>query len=228
MLKQETEWIGAKLLALNVEALSPMLDIGSSTLTFRTQQKPYIHSKLFGPLEARGVKVIYADLKTGDGIDITADLLSDAGYQEIKALGVQSILCCNVLEHVLDPAIFVRRCYALLPCGGRMIITVPKSYPYHRDPIDTGFRPDPEEILALFDAPVEVEARDIIDTGSYRDDLKARPWIITRQLFRLPFPFLGWTKWKRSMKKFYWMVRPYRQSCVIIRKPPSPDSPSSR
>jgi len=223
MLKQEAEWIAAKLGASDTEALSPMLDIGSSTRAFRTEQKPYIHTRLFGPLEARGVHVIYADLKAGDGIDITADLLSDAGYQEIKALGVQSILCCNVLEHVLDPAAFARRCYALLPPGGRLIITVPKSYPHHRDPIDTDFRPSPEDILALFDTPLEVETCDIIETGSYRDNLKARPWIITRQLFRLPFPFLGWTKWKRSMKKFYWMVRPYRQSCVIIRKPATPE-----
>lgn len=219
MFQPEAQWIEQKLRSLPVEELSPMLDIGSSTLQFRTEQKPHVHNDLFAPIESRGIKVVYADLKEGDGIDVTADLLSDAGFEELRQLGLKSVLCCNVLEHVLDPAEFVRRCLALIPPGGHLVITVPRSYPYHRDPIDTEFRPTPDEILALIDEPVQVDVAEIIPVGSYRDNLKARPWIITRQLFRLPFPFLGWTKWKRSMKKFYWMIWPYEQSCVVIQKP---------
>jgi SAM-dependent methyltransferase len=221
MFRQEAEWIETNLKRVEAEALSPLLDIGSSTQEFRTVQKPHIHNQLFAPLTSRGIRVIYADLKAGEGIDVTADLLSDEGFADMQALGLKTILCCNVLEHVTNPAEFVRRCYRLLPAGGRLVVTVPRSYPYHRDPIDTGFRPDPRDIIALFDGPVDVEVAEIIDTGSYRDNLRARPWIITRQILRLPFPFLGWTKWKRSMKKFYWMVRPYRQSCIIVRKPPA-------
>ena len=85
------------------------------------------------------------------------------------------------------------RCFDLLPPGGRLVIT----------------------------APAEVLAADIINTGSYRDNLRQRPWIICRQFIRLPFPFLSWTRWKRSMKKFYWMIWPYRQSCVVLQKPVS-------
>ncbi|MEL6829673.1 MAG: methyltransferase domain-containing protein [Pseudomonadota bacterium] len=218
MFKPEAQWIESKLRGIDADTLSPMLDIGSSTLKFRTEQKPHVHNDLFAPLESRGVDVVYADLKEGDGIDVTADLLSDDGFAELKALGLKSVLCCNVLEHVLDPAEFVRRCLALVPDGGHVVITVPRSYPYHRDPIDTEFRPTPEQILELIDTPVDVEVMDVIPVGSYRDNLKARPWIITRQIFRAPFPFLGWTKWKRSMKKFYWMVWPYEQSCVVVRK----------
>ncbi|GAB5458985.1 MAG: hypothetical protein Hens3KO_20150 [Henriciella sp.] len=219
MFKQEAVWLETQLQAFAAEDLSPILDIGSSTLQFRTEQKPHIHTDLFAPLEARGIKTIHLDLREGEGIDIQADLLSDEGFAAVKNMNPRTVFCCNVLEHVLDPAEFINRCYSLLPPGGRLVVSVPRSYPHHRDPIDTMFRPEPEEITALIDGPFTLEIAEVIETGSYRDNLKKRPWIITRQIFRLPFPFLGWTKWKRSMKKFYWMIWPYRQSCVIVQKP---------
>lgn len=221
MQEAEAKWIESTLRAFSPEDLSPILDIGSQTLAFRTQEKPYIHDDLFAPLLARGISVIYSDLQEGEGIDLSANLLEDDGFNQIKATAPRTIFCNNVLEHVLDPAEFANRCFALLPPGGRLVITVPNSYPHHRDPIDTMFRPTPDEICALIDAPLTVLDAEIIETGSYRDNLKKRPWIIYRQIIRLPFPFLGWTRWKRSMKKFYWMIWPYRQSCVIIQKPAS-------
>lgn len=219
MQEVEAKWIESTLQAYSAEDLSPILDIGSQTLKFRTEEKPYIHNDLFAPLMARGVKIIHSDLQAGEGIDITADLLAEDGFAEIKETAPRTVFCNNVLEHVLDPALFASRCFSLLPPGGRLIITVPNSYPHHRDPIDTMFRPTPEQISALIDAPHEVLVSEVIETGSYRDNLKQRPWIIFRQILRLPFPFLGWTKWKRSMKKFYWMIWPYRQSCIVIQKP---------
>lgn len=219
MQKIEAKWIETALQAFPADELSPILDIGSQTLAFRTKEKPYIQADLFAPLMARGISIIHSDLQEGEGIDISANLLEPDGYAAIKATAPRTIFCNNVLEHVLDPAEFASKCFSLLPPGGRLVITVPKSYPHHRDPIDTMFRPTPAEISALIDEPHEVLISEIIDVGSYRDNLKKRPWIIYRQILRLPFPFLGWTKWKRSMKKFYWMIWPYRQSCVILQKP---------
>ncbi|MEM7327282.1 MAG: methyltransferase domain-containing protein [Pseudomonadota bacterium] len=219
MQKLEAKWIEQALRAFPASELSPILDIGSQTLAFRTQEKPYIQADLFDPLMSRGISVIHSDLQQGDGIDISANLLEDEGFEEIKATAPRTIFCNNVLEHVLDPGEFANKCFSLLPPGGRLVITVPNSYPHHRDPIDTMFRPTPQEISALISAPHDVLVEQIIDVGSYRDNLKKRPWIIYRQILRLPFPFLGWTNWKRSMKKFYWMIWPYRQSCVVIQKP---------
>ena len=215
----EAKWIERALRAYSSDELSPILDIGSQTLRFRTEEKPFIHNDLFAPLMKRGVAIIHSDLQDGEGIDISANLLEADGYEQIMAAAPRTIFCNNVLEHVLDPAEFANKCFSLLPPGGRLVITVPNSYPHHRDPIDTMFRPTPREISTLIEAPHKLLISAIIETGSYRDNLKQRPWIIYRQILRLPFPFLGWTKWKRSMKKFYWMIWPYRQSCVIIQKP---------
>ncbi|MBP6014520.1 MAG: hypothetical protein KBA31_19990 [Alphaproteobacteria bacterium] len=217
MHKAETDWIVSRLAGVDPAALSPMLNIGSSTLEFRTKKQPWIEANLIKPLEARGVKIVHADLKSGPGVDITADLTTDDGFKTLAAVGARSIMICNVLEHVLDPRAFANRCLDLVQPDGFAIVTVPHSYPYHRDPIDTMYRPTPEEAASLFDETVVV-ARDIIDAGSYRDHVKARPWIISRQIFRAPFPFLGWEKWKRSMGKLYWLVYPYQMTCVLLRK----------
>jgi hypothetical protein len=217
MFKAETDWIVSRLADIDAAALSPMLNIGSSTLEFRTKTQPWIEENLIRPLEVRGVKIVHADLKSAPGVDITADVTTDAGFRELKAVGARSLLLCNVLEHVPNPRAFGNRCLDLLEPGGFAVITVPRSYPYHRDPIDTMYRPTPDEAASLFDA-TKIVTSDVIDAGSYRDQVKARPWVLSRQIFRAPFPFLGWTKWKRSMSKLYWLVYPYQITCVLLRK----------
>lgn len=217
MMEAEADWIAARLASLPGEALSPMLNIGSSDRWFRETSHPWIQAKIFAPLEARGVRVVHADTRAGDGIDLKSDIMSADGFRAAQEIGARSLLCTNVLEHVSDPAAFAARCQALVRPDGLILVTVPYSYPHHRDPIDTMFRPAPSEIAALFpDCRTVGEA--VIATGSYRDNLRKRPWIIFRQIVRLPVPFLGWAAWKRSMMKFYWMVYSYRQSCVLLQK----------
>ena len=217
MHKAETDWIVSRLQGVDPAQLSPMLNIGSSTLEFRTKKQPWIESNLIKPLEARGIKIVNVDLKSGPGIDLTADLTTEEGFKTLAAVGARSIMICNVLEHVLDPRAFANRCLALIGQQGYAIVTVPRSYPHHRDPIDTMYRPTPDEAASLFDATKTVAA-EIIDAGSYRDHVRARPWILSRHVFRAPFPFLGWTKWKRSMGKLYWLVYPYQMTCVLLQK----------
>ena len=166
MQKIEAKWIEAALQAFPAEDLSPILDIGSQTLAFRTQEKPFIQNDLFAPLMARGISIIHSDLQEGEGIDILANLLEPDGYDALNATAPRTIFCNNVLEHVLDPAEFARKCFSLLPPGGRLVITVPKSYPHHNDPIDTMFRPTPDEISALITAEHEVLVSELIDVGS--------------------------------------------------------------
>ena len=61
-----------------------------------------------------------------------------------------AILCCNIFEHVEDRARFASICHDALRPGGYLVVSVPYSYPYHTDPIDTYLRPTPEEIAAMF------------------------------------------------------------------------------
>lgn len=218
MFAREAAWIARALSDVNADDLSPLLNVGASTRKFRTQDQPWIQEELIAPLEARGVRIVHLDLKEADGVDIAADITTDEGFQRAKAVGARALLLCNILEHVLDPGALARKTMALVEPGGLVVVTVPRSYPYHRDPIDTMFRPTPEQVAALFPGAV-IEKAEELPCGSYRDNVKARPWILLRPVLRFPFPFLGWDKWKRSMGKLYWLFNPYLTTCVVLRTP---------
>lgn len=221
MFQREAATLAVRLAALTDDELTPLLNLGSSTEVFRTQTQPWIDRLLFKPLRDRGVEPVHVDLKDGAGVDVIADILTDEGYARLKALQPRTILMCNLLEHVLEPGLLVERAMSLLPVGGKLIMSGPRSYPYHRDPIDTMFRPTPEEVLELAPHARLIDG-EILPMGYYWDDLKKRPWIILRQVVRAPFPFLGWTKWKRSMKKLYWLIKPYLVTIAVLEKTAQP------
>lgn len=162
--RNEALWVYDKLLGVDRDSLSPMLNIGSSTREYRESIQPWTHEVLIGPLQRRGVDVIHSDMREVEGIDVRADVLDDADMERLTALGAKSVPCCNMLEHVRDPMDLARRCPALVPDGGYMVVTVPHSDPHHRNPIDTMFRPKPDEIIALF-GNVEVIEKEIITVG---------------------------------------------------------------
>ena len=218
MFAAEARWIGDRLAAYPVQQISPLLNIGSSTSDFRNSVQPWMARDIFAPLERRGVEIVHLDARLGAGIDIRADLLDDADFARVKARRYRALLCCNVLEHVIDPGEFARRCAELVSPGGLIVVTVPRSYPHHSDPIDTLFRPTPDEAAALFPDSALVAA-EIIDVGeSYCDDVRRRPWILMRHALRFPAPFLGFEKWRNSMRKPYWLFHNYQVSAAVLRR----------
>lgn len=214
MFEVEARHLIDRLSQLPAADISPLLNIGSGTLRHRTIDNPWIEHVLIDGLRRRDIEVIHVDAREGDGIDIKADLGDPTQIAAIKARAAHAVLCTNVLEHVEDPGTFCQALAALLDPGGYMIVTVPRSYPYHRDPIDTMFRPTPAEIAALFPG-FTPHLLEIQETESYWYKLRERPWLIFRQILRAPFPFLGFEKWKRSMMKLYWLFARYKQSIYI-------------
>jgi SAM-dependent methyltransferase len=218
MFAAEARWIGDRLAGFPPELLSPLLNIGSSTSEFRDTVQPWMVRHIFRPLAERGVEIVHLDARDGPGIDIHADLLDDADFHRVATGRYAAVLCSNVLEHVSDPGEFARRCAALAMPGGVIVVTVPRSYPHHADPIDTLYRPTPEEAAALF-AASSVMAAEIVDVGeSYCDEVRRRPWLLLRHLARAPVPFLGIEKWWRSMQKPYWLFHNYEVSAAVLRR----------
>jgi hypothetical protein len=217
MFRAETRWLAAALNRRSVDELSPLLNVGSSTRDLRETQQPWTEQDLFAPLRARGVEIVHLDMREGEGIDIKADILDDSDFARVKGLGARAVLCCNILEHVVDPGRVAARCCEIVGPGGHVFVTVPRSYPRHRDPIDTLFRPDPGQLQALFPMAEMVEG-EIVDVGeSYRDQVRRRPLILFRHVFRFPFPFIGFEDWLHSMKKPYWLFHNYRVTCAVFR-----------
>ena len=218
MFEAEARWLRRALDAFPPERLSPILNLGSSSAVVRKAVQPWIEAEVFCPLRSRGVATFHVDMRELPGVDIRADLTDAADVRRLGALGPKALLCCNLLEHVLDPRGLARHCLDLLPAGGLVFVTVPFSYPYHRDPIDTMYRPSPAELGALFADARLLEAT-ILGAGvSYRDAVRARPWILLRHFCRFPVPFLSFARWKRSMARLYWLVAEYRITCAVFEK----------
>src|SRR6266436_1168511 len=105
--------------------------------------QPWIEEQLFRPLRTRGVEVVHVDRRELRGVDVRADLTNHDDVVRLGALHPGALLCCNLLEHVTEPDRLAYHCLELLMPGGLVFVTVPFSYPYHRDPIDTMYRPSP-------------------------------------------------------------------------------------
>lgn len=215
MLAEEATWLAARLRELPVGSLSPLLNVGSGDRTFRERVQPYIEREVFAPLAARGVAVVHADRKPHAGVDVVADIFSDAGLAELAAIGPRAVLCSNVHEHVREPAELSRRLVALVPAGGHLLVTVPHSYPYHEDPIDTLLRPSVTELAGLHDGAALVEGA-VVTGGTWRDSLRATPWRVFGDLVETVAAVVRTRSTRHARPR--WWGRAYAVSCVLLRK----------
>jgi hypothetical protein len=218
MFEAEARWLRHALEAFPPERLSPMLNLGSSSAMVRKAIQPWIDAEVFCPLRGRGVETVHVDMRELPGVDVRADLTDALDVERLSALRPNALLCSNLLEHVLEPKQLARHCLDLLPRGGLVFVTVPFSYPYHRDPIDTLYRPSLAELSELFGSATMLDGT-ILGAGvSYRDAVRERPWILLRHVWRFPVPFLSFERWKRSMARLYWLAAEYRITCAVFEK----------
>lgn len=218
MMKCDAAWLGEALARLDPNEISPALNLGSSTKQYREVEQPYVHDLVFGPLEARGVKFIHTDLKSAEGVDIAGDIFNDEDLSKIRAANPKSVICTHMYEHVVDRDELTRRILTLIPAGGLFFVTVPSSYHQHNDPIDTMFRPSPDELAALFPGQEILDKQELIG-DTYWSHVRKRPvTLFFRHFLRFWFPFLGWRQWKRSMRKLYWLFNHYKVSAIVGRK----------
>ncbi len=211
MLAEEAQWIGAWLAAQPAPRISPLLNLGSSTRAFREATQPWIQATICAPAAARGVAVVHSDIKAADGVDLVADILSDAGLATLKAAEPRALLCSNVLEHVPDPAGFARRYLDVLPVGGYAIVTTPFAYPYHRDPIDTMFRPTLDALAALHPG-TRVVAQGTVLGGTFR----AGAGRIASEALRLPALLARFRTLRAS--RLHFLRNRYSANCIVLEK----------
>ena len=116
-----------------------ILNIGSSTEHFYKHSQPHIWLKLLEPLQKMGNVVINLDIKKGTGVDIVADCQD---MSDIPDHSYDIVLCCSVLEHVVDPAKVLAEIHRVVKPDpvGFIILSMPGVYSEHPDPIDTGLR----------------------------------------------------------------------------------------
>jgi hypothetical protein len=217
MLIQEAHWFKQQLASLEPAQVFPMCNVGSSTAAFRTRDQPWIEEAIFAPIARQGYVVKHLDAKPAPGVDIIGDLGDPEFRKQISCMEFKSAFCSNLLEHVVQRDAICRTLVSIIPSGGYLFISVPFSFPYHPDPVDTGFRPSVEELAALFVGTRLV--RSAIVTGDAFLKLRRRdPIVFALTLIRCLFPFYKPVCWWRNRGYVTWFFRRVSASCVVLRK----------
>ena len=217
MLVQEARWFQQQIEEIEPDRLFPMLNVGSSTGEFRSTTQPWIDQYIFRPITDNGHRVIHMDLQDAPGVDIVGDLTLPETTGRVVGLGVKSVLCSNLLEHVLDRQRVCDAINSVLPRGGYIFVSCPHRYPRHDDPVDTMFRPDVGELAAPFNG-AEIIAGEILVDGTYYDLLNRSPVRVVRSVGRLSLPFYRPRGWLATLRHLTWLTRHFEQTCLVLQK----------
>ncbi len=217
MLSAEAQWLGRALDHLPAERLSPIINLGSSTRTFREEGQPYISEFIIRPLEERGINIVHVDLEPGEGVDIAGDIFDPTVYKKICSYNPGAVICANILEHVERPERLAKVCVDMVREGGLIISSVPYSFPFHLAPIDTMFRPSIEELADIF-SNCNTLSGEIVNCGTFGQQLSTSPNVLIKHIVRMAIPWPSFQHWKATMDRNKWLFREYRTSCVVLEK----------
>jgi len=217
MLYKEAKWLGAEIANLKHENVYPMLNVGSSTEEFRKIQQPWIDQFLFASARKNGLKVVHTDIKEADGVDIVGDLCIEGFLSELTSVKFKSVLCANLLEHVTNKEEICKALEKIVLPGGNIIVTVPHNYPYHADPIDTGYRPTPKELSRLFPNSSIIQS-EIVDCGTHFDRLRYNHRLLIKTLIFLCLPFYKPAVWVRTLQAQLWLFKKFTVTCAVLER----------
>ncbi|WP_042342595.1 methyltransferase type 11 [Calothrix sp. PCC 7507] len=218
MFREEASWLANLIYSLEPNNVFPMLNIGSSNKKFREQEQPWIDDLLFKPARQKGYSVIHTDMKNDLGVDLVGDLCDRAFLQKLSEMNIKSVLCSNLLEHLTNREEICKIISSIIPNGGYIFVTVPYEYPYHRDPIDTMFRPNIQELSNLF-PNCKIVSGEIVAGGYLAQSTTFTPVIYTLAMFiRLIFPIYQPLRWFDSLRYALWLFRDISVSCVLLEK----------
>lgn len=215
----QAEAIRLRRILLELQGISPLLNLGSSTRYFREVIQPHIETELFAPLREAGVTVVHCDLKEDEGVEFAGDILDPGVIRRLKTGGYKCILLSNLLEHVRDREAVAMACEEIVGPGGFILATVPSSYPYHADPIDTYYRPSPAELAKTF-RQSELLIGEEVEEPTYAEELKARGISVGGELIRTVLWSLIFFVRPRSaasrLHRWRWYSKPRRVAIALL------------
>jgi len=95
------------------------------------------------------IKIVNADILNNSAVNVQLDICNENSIKIIKEIAPDIILLSNLLEHVEDKIIAINNVYSAMNHRCVLIISGPRFYPYHSDPIDNGFRPSKKELQKI-------------------------------------------------------------------------------
>lgn len=220
MLRQEAEWLSERLFSGPPAETFPLLDVGSSSLSFRTQEQPYIEACIQLPARERGLPIVTLDAKEDLGVDIVGDFIDPITQAKVRDRSIKSILCANLLEHVENPQAVATAISSLLPPGGYAFVTVPHEFFHHPDPIDTMFRPDLTELRRMFPELEFVDGQ-ILKCGRFFRHIKGGTRQAAWKTVRRVMPFYRRRRYQAVVREWRNLVGPTSVTCAVFRRPTS-------
>lgn len=221
MLIEEAKWLARQMAELEPDRVFPLLDVGSSTGYFRTVEQPWIDREIFAPARRAERPVSHLDAKPAEGVDVVVDLADPRAVERLAGHGYMSVFCSNLLEHVTNPEQIAQALVGLLPPDGYLLISCPYQYPYHPDPIDTMFRPTPEQLAALFSG-TRLYRQAVVKNGTYFQELLRTPVPSIKLFLRLLLPFYKPRAWRQALNdvrwSLPWLFRRFEATCVVLQR----------
>jgi hypothetical protein len=217
LLFEEAQWLNRRLSVLPSDALYPMCNLGSSTDHFRRVEQPYIDQYLFEPARVRNLKVIHVDAKPADGVDLVGDLTDPRFLARLAELDLRSVMCCNLLEHVVSRQVICEAVLSILKPGGYLIATVPYRFPYHEDPIDTMYRPRVKDLVASFPGAAIHDAA-TVRASRFTFDMNRNYRSLGRLIARACLPFYRSRQWWPAVRRLFDIAVGYQVTCVVLLK----------
>ncbi|MFT3918496.1 hypothetical protein [Cloacibacterium sp.] len=222
MLVEESIWIAEKIKEILPEEPFPVLNIGSSTLAYRTEKQPFIQNNIFNLFSDEKKQVIHLDMKRDDGIDLVGDLSDENFRRLVKELKPKLILCNNILMYLnkntrkeLSKILF-----EILAENGYLIITNSLVFPPSPDPVEAYYRATPEKIYkSLFDNFYLIDQNIAKTEYSFYKFLKSKPKLILIKLLRFFMPWYKSKEWWFMMKYYLFdLKKNYSSTCLFLRK----------
>jgi hypothetical protein len=219
MLVNEAKWINQAINKYLKDVFGTVINLGSSSMDFIEYNQPYIERLVIEPLTRR-FNLINVDIKNDKNVNLVADFLTEQGQIVIKEFNAKVILVSNLLEHIPNPLEGINSLKQLVESDSYLILTGPKSFPYHADPIDNMFRPDLVEVESLFEKDFEIIELSLVRNGTvfnsnfFGRDIKNTGKVIESKggvlklFFTTPFIF----------KTFRNLFYPASAFCMIARK----------
>lgn len=216
MLIKEAKWLNETIKNLNIPNGSIFLNFGSQNIEYYKENKTVLDNVILPIKEKYILKNL--DLQSGVGIDYSGDIYNEDFFNVIKKEKFDCILVCNLLEHVTDIDLMIKRLSALLDSGGYLIFSGPYGYPVHFDPIDNHFRPTVEELCKKFEDFKMIKG-EIIEDFTFSYYLKNDPGQALKYFLRLLMPFYKFNKWKQVVyPKLSWLNKKFTVTCVLLQK----------
>jgi len=188
MLYKEAVWINKILRGIgpNLSHMSA-LNLGSSSQDFYSTQQSYIKELVIDELVDKYTQVVNIDIKNSTGVDLVADFLTPDGADKIRKIDADLMLVNNLLEHIVDPIKGIEAISRIMKKDSRIVITGPRMFPYHPDPIDNRFRPKKYQLKKLFSPDFEILELKIIRSSSVytstiapRDFSATNRWLLSK------------------------------------------------